>query len=85
MRLDPVTAVTDILVDVSGQTAESVLRDSLGGRSYLLEQNFLLVKFDGRLETRSTNGAVSPDGRVMFIVDSNPGNLPRLAVYIKKT
>lgn len=83
-NLQPVSAVTDILVDVSGQTAESVLRDSLGGRRYLLDRNFMLVKFDGRLETRENNGAVSPDGRVMFTVDTNPANLPRLSVYIKK-
>ena len=84
LNLQPVTAVTDILVDVSGQTAESVLRDSLGGRSYFLAQDFMLVKFDGRLETRSDEGAVSPDGRIMFIVDTNPVSLPRLTVYIKK-
>ena len=81
----PVSGVTELTLDSRGQTTETVLRDSLGGRGYSLGQNFMLVKGSGEIETRDANGAVSPDGRVMFIVQTDPGRFPTLIVYVRKT
>ncbi|MDH4039082.1 MAG: hypothetical protein OEW92_03540 [Gammaproteobacteria bacterium] len=81
----PVTAVTELLLDKMGQTAETVLRDSAGGRNYALGQNFMLVKATGQITTRDADGAVSPDGRVMFIVQTDPNRFPTLIVYVRKT
>ena len=39
----------------------------------------------GQVDTRDANGAVSPDGRVMFIVQTDPNKFPTLVVYIRKT
>lgn len=81
----PVTGLTELLLDQRGQTAETVLVDSTGGRNYSLGQNFMLVKGTGQVDTRDANGAVSPDGRVMFIVQTDPNKFPTLVVYIRKT
>jgi hypothetical protein len=77
--------LTELLLDQRGQTAETVLLDSTGGRNYSLGQNFMLVKGTGQLETRDANGAISPDGQVMFIVQTDPNKFPTLVVYIRKT
>jgi hypothetical protein len=45
----------------------------------------MLVKNDGRIDTQSNFGAVSPDGRILFVVNTNGSQFPRLAVYVKKT
>jgi hypothetical protein len=80
----PVTAVTELLLDNRGQTAEVVLRDSLGGRNYALGTNFMLVLASGQIETRDADGAVSPDGRVLFLVQTDPNRFPTLIVYVRK-
>ncbi|MEP5763557.1 MAG: hypothetical protein ABJ308_03155 [Halieaceae bacterium] len=85
MSAQPVSAVTDLLVSNTGQTAESVLRDSIGGRSYFLAADFLLAFGDGRLETSTNFGASSPDGRLMFIINTDPNKYPTLIVYVRKT
>lgn len=85
MSTQPVTAVTEMVLDKLGQTAEAVIRDSAGGRNYFLDQNFMLVKASGQIETRDADGAVSPDGRVMFIVQTDPNRYPTLVVYVRKT
>lgn len=85
MSTQPVTGLTELLLDQRGQTAETVLVDSTGGRNYSLGQNFMLVKGTGQIDTRDANGAVSPDGRVMFIVQTDPNKFPTLIVYIRKT
>ena len=85
MSTQPVTGLTELLLDQRGQTAETVLVDSTGGRNYSLGQNFMLVKGTGQVDTRDANGAVSPDGRVMFIVQTDPNKFPTLVVYIRKT
>jgi hypothetical protein len=85
MSTQPVTGLTELLLDQRGQTAETVLVDSTGGRNYSLGQNFMLVKGTGQLETRDANGAISPDGQVMFIVQTDPNKFPTLVVYIRKT
>jgi hypothetical protein len=81
----PVSGVTELLLDKQGQTVEAVLRDSVGGRNYSLGQNFMLVKASGEIETRDANGAVSPDSRAMFIVQTDPNKFPTLIVYVRKT
>ena len=81
----PVTGVTELLLDRRGQTTETVLRDSVGGRDYSLGSNFMLVKASGEIETRDDNGAVSPDGRVLFIVQTDPNKFPTLIVYVRKS
>lgn len=81
----PVAGVTELLLDKMGQSTETVLRDSVGGRNYSLGQNFMLVKSSGQIETRDADGAVSPDGRVMFIVQTDPNRFPTLVVYVRKT
>lgn len=81
----PVTGVTELQLDTRGQTAETVLRDSAGGRNYAIGQNFMLVKSTGQIETRDADGAVSPDGRIMFIVQTDPNKYPTLIVYVRKT
>ncbi len=81
----PVTAVTELLLDKLGQTAEAVLLDSAGGRNYSLGQNFMLVKASGQIETRDADGAVSTDGRLMFIVQTDANKFPTLIVYVRKT
>lgn len=85
MSTQPVSGVTELLLDQRGQTAETVLVDSAGGRNYSLGQNFMLVKGTGQIDTRDANGAVSPDGRVMFIVQTDPNRFPTLIVYVRKT
>jgi hypothetical protein len=81
----PVTAVTELLLDKMGQTAETALLDSSGGRNYSLGQNFMLVKATGQIETRDADGAVSQDGRVLFIIQTDPNKFPTLIVYVRKT
>ena len=81
----PVTAVTELLLDKMGQTAETALRDSSGGRNYSLGRNFMLVKATGQIETRDADGAVSQDGRVLFIIQTDPNKFPTLIVYVRKT
>ena len=85
LSTQPVTAVTELLLDNRGQTAEVVLRDSLGGRNYALSANFMLVLASGKIETRDADGAVSPDGRVLFLVQTDPNKFPTLIVYVRKT
>jgi hypothetical protein len=85
LSTQPVTAVTELLLDNRGQTAEVVLRDSLGGRDYALDANFMLVLASGQIETRDADGAVSPDGRVLFLVQTDPNRFPTLIVYVRKT
>jgi hypothetical protein len=85
MSTQPITAVTELLLDKFGQTAETVILDSVGGRNYSLDQNFMLVKASGQIETRDADGAVSPDGRIMFIVQTDTNRFPTLVVYVRKT
>ena len=85
LSTQPVTAVTELVLDSRGQTAELVLRDSGGGRNYALDANFMLVLASGRIETRDAVGAVSPDGRVLFLVQTDPNRFPTLVVYVRKT
>lgn len=85
LSTQPVTAVTELVLDNRGQTAEVVLRDSIGGRNYALDSNFMLVLASGQIETRDADGAVSPDGRVLFLVQTDPNRFPTLIVYIRKT
>lgn len=85
MSTQPVTGLTELLLDQRGQTVETVLVDSTGGRNYSLGQNFMLVKGPGQVDTRDANGAVSPGGRVMFIVQTDTNKFPTLVVYIRKT
>ena len=81
----PVTGVTELVLDTMGQTTEAVLRDSAGGRNYSLGSNFMLVLASGEIETRAANGAVSPDGRIMFIIQTDPNKFPTLIVYVKQS
>tara|TARA_R110001592_G_scaffold363396_2_gene687631 strand:+ start:48718 stop:50022 length:1305 start_codon:yes stop_codon:yes gene_type:complete len=85
LSTQPVTAVTELVLDNKGQTAEVVLRDSIGGRNYALGTNFMLVLATGQIETRDADGAVSPDGRVLFLVQTDPNRFPTLIVYVRKT
>lgn len=85
MSTQPVSGLTELTLDNRGQTTETVLRDSTGGRGYSLGQNFMLVKGTGEIETRDANGAVSPDGRVLFVVQTDRNKFPTLIVYIRKT
>jgi hypothetical protein len=57
----------------------------VGGRNYSLGSNFMLVKATGEIETRDANGAVSPDGRVMFIIQTDPNKFPTLVVYVRQS
>jgi hypothetical protein len=84
ISLQPVTAVTELLIDETGTTAESVHRDSLGGRSYSLGVDWILSFWDGRLSTSANHGAISGDGRTMFIVYTNPSKYPTLVYYTRK-
>ena len=85
LSTQPVTAVTELVLDSKGQTRELVLRDSAGGRNYALDANFMLVLASGQIETRDADGAVSPDGRVLFLVQTDPNRFPTLVVYVRKT
>jgi len=85
MSAQPVTGVTELAVATSGFSAESVLRDSTGGRQYLLQQFFLNVFFDGKLTTDSNYGALSADDGSLFIVVTDPNKYPTLILYIRKT
>lgn len=85
LSTQPVTAVTELVLDSAGQTAELVLRDSAGGRNYALDPNFMLVLASGRIETRDADGAVSPDGRVLFLIQTDANRFPTLIVYVRKT
>jgi hypothetical protein len=84
MSTQPVTAVTELFLDNLGQTVEVVARDSVGGRNYALNPNFMLVLASGQIETRDAYGAVSPDGRILFIVQTDPNRFPTLIVYVRK-
>ena len=85
ISLQPVTAVTELLVEQTGNTAEAVHRDSLGGRAYSLGNDFLLSFWDGRLETSANHGAIAAGGRAMFIVYTNPSKYPTLVYYTRKS
>jgi hypothetical protein len=78
------TAVTELLVRSSGLTAESVYVDSTGRRDYVLGTDSMLVKWDGNFSTREQYGAVSPDGRIAFAVNTEPSKYPTLILYIRK-
>ncbi|MEM8562858.1 MAG: hypothetical protein AAGF57_11520 [Pseudomonadota bacterium] len=81
----PITAVTELILDNRGQTVETVLRDSVGGRNYALGANFMLVLANGEIETRDAHGAVSADGRVLFLIQTDTNRFPTLIVYVRKT
>ncbi|MFT6287356.1 MAG: hypothetical protein ACJA09_002110 [Alcanivorax sp.] len=81
----PISAVSEIVLDNQGQTAEVVLRDSLGGRNYSLGQDFMLVKATGELKTSDSFGSVSADGRILFLVNTNPNKFPTFIAYVRKT
>ncbi|MEM6582008.1 MAG: hypothetical protein AAF699_12075 [Pseudomonadota bacterium] len=85
MSTQPITAVTELVLDSRGQTVETVLRDSTGGRNYTLGTNFMLVLANGQIETRDANGAVSPDGRILFLIQTDPNRYPTLIVYVRET
>jgi hypothetical protein len=85
MSTQPVTGVTELQLDNQGQTTEVVVLDSVGGQNYALGQNFMLVKANGQIETRDADGAVSEDGRILFIVQTDPNKFPTLIVYVRKT
>ena len=85
MSTQPVTGVTELVLDNRGQTTEKVLRDSAGGRNYALGDNFMPVLASGELETRDARGAVSPDGRVLFLVQTDPNRFPTLIVYVRQS
>ena len=80
----PTSAVTELLIVISGQTAEAVHVDSIGGRNYSLGSDWMLVNWDGRLETSIQDGAISADGRIAFTVNTDPSKHPTLIVYIRK-
>jgi hypothetical protein len=84
MSTGPNTAVTELLIVRSGQTAEAVHIDSNGGRNYSLGSDWMLVNWDGRLETSIQNGAISADSRIAFTVNTDPSKYPTLIVYIRK-
>jgi hypothetical protein len=81
----PVAGVTELVLDNKGQTVEAVLRDSVGGRNYSLGTNFILALSTGQLETRDADGAVSADGRLMFLIQTDPNKFPTLIVYVRQT
>ncbi len=81
----PASAVTELVLSNQGMTQENVLRDSLGGRNYSLGQDFMLVKATGELETSESFGSVSADGRILFLVNTNPNRFPTLVVYVRGT
>jgi hypothetical protein len=78
------SAVTELLVNGSGQTAEAVYRDSNGGRSYPLGADWMLVNWDGSISTSVQFGAVSADDRIAFTVNTDPSRYPTLILYIHK-
>ena len=83
--VQPVTGVTELVVDVTGQTLENVLRDSGGGRNYSLGQDFMLVLFDGQVSTGTERyGMLSGDRRVLFLVSTDASKFPTLVVYIRQ-
>ena len=81
----PGMGVTEILFNEAGFSAESVHIDSYGLRNYSLGRDFILVNYDGRLEAEFTDGAVSYNGQLAFMVNTDPGKFPTLVVYIRKS
>jgi hypothetical protein len=79
----PAVAVTEWLIDKSGTTAEAVRIDSFGGSNYSLGTDWVLVNYDGKMSTQTTEGAVSRDGRIIFLVNTNPGKFPTLVLYTR--
>jgi hypothetical protein len=77
--------VTELLVNATGSTAESVHIDSTGGRAYSLGLDFMLVNWDGKLATSANYGAISINGRAMFIVYTDPNKFPTLVYYTRKS
>ena len=82
--VQPSTGVTDLLVDVTGTTLESVLVDSTGGRNYSLGADFMLVLYDGQISTSNSYGMISADRRLLFLVNTSPSKFPTLIVYIRQ-
>ena len=78
------TGVTELGVNQFGSAAERVVRDSVGDGNYFLDVGFVNVLLGGRLQTRYREGGISPDGRVLFLIETNPQALPNLALYIRK-
>ncbi len=84
IRSPLLTGVTELGVTNEGAAGELVLRDSYGNGNYILPVNYMLVTFGGELETQYRQGAISPDGQVIFLIETNPNAFPNIALYIRK-
>ncbi len=79
------TAIRDFRVFSDGSANYTVVADSFGGLITLPVQLPFSVQPNGRISTGFEQGMVSSDGRIAFLMNSRPGGLPELAVYIRKT
>jgi hypothetical protein len=43
----------------------------------------VLAGFSGQLQTGTREGAISPDGQVMFLIDVRENELPSFSLYMR--
>ncbi len=77
------TAVTQRDVTSAGGGDLTVRRDSRGGRNERFP-DFVLVGFSGQVQTRFRDGAISPDGQVLFLVDVGEDRSPSFSLYVRE-
>jgi hypothetical protein len=90
-QVSPVTAVTELLVDSTGASLESVVRVSAGATGSL-GPGSMLVLFDGQISHRTgvgnssstSYGMISGDRRFLFLVNTSPSKYPTLIVYVRQ-
>ena len=77
------TAVTQRDFTRAGGGDLTIRRDSLGNRNRRFG-DYVLVGFSGQLQTGSREGAISPDGQVVFLIDAREGELPSFSLYVRE-
>jgi hypothetical protein len=76
------TAVTQRDFTSAGSGDLTIRRDSLGRNNRRLG-DFVLAGFSGQLQTGTREGAISPDGQVMFLIDVRENELPSFSLYMR--
>ncbi len=77
------TAVTQRDFTRAGGGDLTIRRDSRGNRN-IRDNDYVLVGFSGQLQTGDREGAISPDGQVVFLIDARAGELPSFSLYVRE-
>lgn len=77
------TAVVQRDFTTAGSGDLTIRRDSLARRDRRFN-DYVLVGFSGQLQTGTRDGALSPDGKVLFLVDVREGELPSFSLLVRE-